>query len=254
MRLAGFVIHLSRARARQPLVEDLRQRSPVPLQVLEAVDGARLTEAEVDAVYRPHDLVAPRYPFALGRGEIGCFLSHRRAWQAILDSGAKAGLVFEDDAVIDLQVFPAALAAAAAWAGPDDLIEFQTRPVQPRAAAPPVALPGGFQVIEPEIPPVRLTAQLVGAGAAARLLEATWRFDRPVDGVVQLLGVTGQRVLCLEPSGVTEASAAAGGTTIQSKGAPLLAKLARGWQRAAYRRAVRAHVAAARAAGLDQRV
>jgi hypothetical protein len=27
----------------------------------------------------------PRYPFALRAAEIGCFLSHRRAWREILD-------------------------------------------------------------------------------------------------------------------------------------------------------------------------
>ena len=248
MRVAGFVIHLTRAERRRALVAELQRLSPVPVTVLGAVDGVLLDEATVDAVYQPHDLLEPRYPFAISRGEIGCFLSHRKAWQAILDSGADAGLVFEDDVVIDPEVFPPAVEAVLGWMGRGDWIEFQTRPVD----GPVIHTAGAFRIVEPQVPPFRLSAQLIGAEAAARMLAVTERFDRPVDGVVQLLGVTEQRILCVEPSGVRDGTAAAGGTTIQAKGTPLLAELTKSWHRSAYRRAIRAHVTKARAR-LDQR-
>ncbi|MEZ5755967.1 MAG: glycosyltransferase family 25 protein [Paracoccaceae bacterium] len=249
MEAAGFVIHLARAEARRGHVAALRRQSPVPVQVIDAVDGATLDEAVVRAVYQPHDLLAPRYPFAISRGEIGCFLSHRKAWQAILDNGADAGLVFEDDVVLDPDVFPRAVEAVLGWMGRGDWVEFQTRPVSGAL----IHEAEGFRIFEPEIPPVRLSAQLIGAEAAARMLAVTERFDRPVDGVVQLLGVTGQRILCVEPSGVRDDTAAAGGTTIQKKGAALWGQVGKSWHRAAYRRAIRAHVAGARAR-MDQRV
>ena len=249
MRAAGFVIHLARAERRRSHVAALQRLSPLPVDVIDAVDGATLDEATVQAVYRPHDLLEPRYPFAIGRGEIGCFLSHRKAWQAIIDSGVDAGLVFEDDVVLDPVVFPAALNAALGWMGRGDWVEFQTRPVDGAV----IHEMDGFRVLEPEIPPVRLSAQLIGAEAAARMLAVTGRFDRPVDGVVQLLGVTGQRILCIDPSGVRDDTAAVGGTTIQKKGAALWGQVAKSWRRAAYRRAIRAHVAEARAR-MGQRV
>lgn len=248
MRAAGFVIHLTRAERRRALVAELQRVSPVPVAVLGAVDGALLDEATINAVYHPHDLLEPRYPFLISRGEIGCFLSHRKAWQAILDSGADAGLVFEDDVVIDPQVFPRAVDAVLGWMGRSDWIEFQTRPVDGTA----IHTVDEFRIVEPHVPPFRLSAQLIGTDAAARMLAVTERFDRPVDGVVQLLGVTEQRILCVEPSGVRDGTVAAGGTTIQAKGTPLLGELAKSWHRAAYRRAIRAHVAEARAR-LDQR-
>lgn len=244
MQATGFVIHLTRAAQRRAHVADLQRLSPVPLTVIAAVDGATLSDTEIAAVYAPQGLLLPRYPFGISKGEIGCFLSHRKAWQAIVDSGADAGLVFEDDAVIDPVVFPQALAAALGWMGRGDMVEFQTRAVEGAV----VGELGQFQLLEPEVPPVRLSAQVIGIEAAQRLLAVTERFDRPVDGVVQLLGVTRQRIMCIAPSGVTDDTAAVGGTTIQKKGTALLHQIGKSWHRATYRRAVRAHVQAARAA------
>jgi GR25 family glycosyltransferase involved in LPS biosynthesis len=247
MQAVGFVIHLARATQRRAHVAALQRLSPVPLAVLDAVDGAKLSEAEIAAVYAPQGLFLPHYPFEISKGEVGCFLSHRKAWKAIVDSGADAGLIFEDDAVVDPEVFPQAVTASLGWMGRGDMVEFQTRPMEGEV----VAELGSFRLLEPEVPPVRLSAQLIGAEAAQRLLAATDRFDRPVDGVVQLLGLTRQRVLCIEPSGVRDDTVAVGGTTIQKKGTALLQQIGKSWHRAAYRRAVRAHVRTARA---DQRV
>jgi GR25 family glycosyltransferase involved in LPS biosynthesis len=247
MQVRGFVIHLARAESRRGHVARLKELSPVPLAVLDAVDGRLLTAVDVARVYQPRDLLEPVYPFDIGRGEIGCFLSHRKAWQAIIDSGSDAGLVFEDDAAIDAGVFPNAFRAAMHRMDRHSFIEFQTRPMQGAV----LAQIDEFRLIEPEVPPVQLSAQLIGAAAAARLLDVTERFDRPVDGVIQMLGVTQQRILCIEPSGVTDDTAGVGGTTIQRKGSDLLGQISKSWKRAAYRRAIRAHVQTARA---DQRV
>lgn len=243
MQAVGFVIHLARATQRRAHVAALRRLSPVPLEVVDAVDGAKLSDAAIAAVYASEGILQPRYPFEISKGEIGCFLSHRKAWQAIVDSGADAALVFEDDAVVDPDIFPKALATALGWMGRGDMVEFQTRPIEGAV----VAELGPFRMLEPEVPPVRLSAQLIGIEAAQRFLAVTGKFDRPVDGVVQLLGVTRQRVLCIEPSGVRDGTGAVGGTTIQKKGTALLHQIGKSWHRAAYRRAVRAHVRAVRA-------
>lgn len=248
MQVGAFIIHLARAERRRGHVQALLRDCPVPAVIVDAVDGSALTDAEIDAVYRPEGLLSPRYPFTVGRGEIGCFLSHRKAWQAIVDGGMDAGLVFEDDVILDRPVFARAFAAASGWMTVADWIEFQTRPM----TGPVRGEVDGCRIVEPVVPPVRLSAQLIGREAAQRMLSVSERFDRPVDGVVQLLGVTRQPILCVEPSGVRDDSAAAGGTTIQGKGGDIFAKLAKSVKRASYRRALRAHVARARALS-DQR-
>ena len=81
IRAEAFIIHLARAEARKPQVERLAATLPLPINVINAVDGLALGDREIEAAYRRH-LYRPRYPFALRKAEIGCFLSHRKAWQA----------------------------------------------------------------------------------------------------------------------------------------------------------------------------
>ncbi|HEY0124577.1 MAG TPA: glycosyltransferase family 25 protein, partial [Rhizobium sp.] len=123
--IRGFIIHLDRARHRLPQVERLAAMLPVPSEVIHAVDASELSGAEIGLVYRRR-LHKPHYPFEMSIGEIACFLSHRRAWAAIVEQGVDAGLVFEDDVEIDAS-FHAAFAAAQACLTPGAFIRFPFR-------------------------------------------------------------------------------------------------------------------------------
>lgn len=50
-----------------------------------------------------HAAIFERYGRILTKGEIGCFLSHRRIWKKVIASG-KSGVIFEDDALVDKDV------------------------------------------------------------------------------------------------------------------------------------------------------
>lgn len=64
-----------------------------------AVDGRALADSAVEAVY--DEAAAKKTEWgALTRGEIGCALSHRKVWQALLASGESGWLVLKDDAVL----------------------------------------------------------------------------------------------------------------------------------------------------------
>ena len=91
-KVEAFVIHLARATQRRAQVERIVAACPLKTRVLDAVDGRAMSEDERAAVYRA-DLHEPRYPFRIGPGEIGCFLSHRNAWQTMLDEGLDASLI-----------------------------------------------------------------------------------------------------------------------------------------------------------------
>ncbi|MCB2117092.1 MAG: glycosyltransferase family 25 protein [Rhodobacteraceae bacterium] len=75
-----------------------------------AVDGRRFTAPDVPDYDEAATL---RY---MGRqmlgGELGCYLSHLRAAEMVLATGARAGFVFEDDALVPAHLFPVAEAAA----------------------------------------------------------------------------------------------------------------------------------------------
>ncbi len=100
----AFILHLERAVQRRPQVERLRAALPCASEIVAATDGAKLTDADVAAVYA-RQLHRPRFSFALNRAEIGAFLSHRAAWRRIVEQNLDYALVFEDDAEIDAAAF-----------------------------------------------------------------------------------------------------------------------------------------------------
>ncbi|WP_163268066.1 glycosyltransferase family 25 protein [Chelativorans alearense] len=212
-RLKAFIIHLKRAVERRPQVERLVAALPIPAEIVDAVDGECLDVAEAGKVYRPR-LHNPRYPFRLSKSEIACFLSHRKAWQAIVDQELDAGFVVEDDVELD-EFFPRSFASALACLEPEDFVRFPFR--ADREAGPELFNDGKTRIIAPSPVGLGMVAQLVGRSAARHLLAATQRFDRPVDTTVQMKWVTGVAPKSVVPGGVHEISRKLGGSMIRRK-------------------------------------
>ncbi len=225
----AFIIHLERASDRQPQVEELVRKLPVETEVINAVDGRTLDAQTITRVYR-RSVHTPRYPFQLSTNEIACFLSHRKAWQAIVDQGLDAGLVLEDDVELTSE-FAAAYSAACKILQSDSFIRF---PFRERESGRTVLTTESSRIIEPMPVGLGMVAQLVGRDAAQRLLSATEIFDRPVDTTAQMNWVTGLKPLSVLPGGVKEISVQLGGSTIQ-KSRSLPDKLKREILRPLYR-------------------
>ena len=100
MKSAAFVISLERSQLRYKHAQSLLSQIPLASEILPAMDGTAMTVEQRAAVY-DRSLHQPMYPFSLNPGEIGCFLSHRKAWQQISQRKLDAGLVLEDDVSID---------------------------------------------------------------------------------------------------------------------------------------------------------
>lgn len=81
--LTGFIIHLERAHERMAHIQRVQATLPMSTHIVHAVDGLVLDEDEIAQVYRPH-CHKPFYPFTLSKGEIACFLSHRRVWSRMV--------------------------------------------------------------------------------------------------------------------------------------------------------------------------
>jgi len=242
MKMIGLVIHLERATARRAVAMRLVEECGLPAQLLAAVDGRSLSPAIIEARLL-RDPIHPVFPHALRAGEVGCFLSHRLAWQSLLESDADAALILEDDAALGPE-FPAALRLAARNLGAQSpaspsssamgYIQFQTRLLRNQTA---LDAEGPCQLYQPIVTPLRTTGQLVNRRAAEHLLELTWRFDRPVDTFLQMHWHTGLRLACIAPSGLSDVSAVSGGSTLKLRH-NFGDRLSREWNRFRYRRAV----------------
>jgi GR25 family glycosyltransferase involved in LPS biosynthesis len=227
----AFILHLERASSRAATVQALRARLPIESEVLAAVDGALLSQQEIDAAYAPRRF-QPRYPFPLTRTEVGVFLSHRLAWRRIVDDGLDFAFIFEDDAEIDPSAFAAltefVTLERSAWG-------YVLLPAKPIRSGTPVARSGGLALLRPDAPPLRAIAQVVSVDAAKRLLDRTLPFDRPVDTTLQMTWLTGQPLLVASPSPVRDVSLKTGGSTVQRKSMNLAERLRHEAMRPIYR-------------------
>ena len=100
-----FIIHLKRAKNRKPYVDNIISKLNMTSEIIDAVDGRLLTDKNILKHYSETPLYSPSYPFKVNKGEIGCFLSFRKAWKKIVDQKLSAGLIFEDDVSLNLDTF-----------------------------------------------------------------------------------------------------------------------------------------------------
>jgi len=235
VKVKAIVIHLRRAVGRRPQVGRLQALLPFPVDVIDAVDGHALSGGAIRRVVAPQ-LHYPRYPFDLSPTEVACFLSHRKAWQQIVDEGLDAGLVAEDDAAIASPLFTDVVGVALDRLAPEEFVRFPHRERREQGAI--VRRHGLGHVMEPSLPALGMVMQLVGREAARRLLQASQIFDRPVDSYVQMHWIHGARVLSARPIVVREIGGQLGGSVIHAPREGLFDKVVHEVQRPLLRLAV----------------
>lgn len=214
MKVSAFIIHLKRAEKRGEHIQALMQRLPIASEIIDAVDAQQLGKSDIAAVYSRKSLHFPAYPFDLRITEIACFLSHRKAWQAIVDDNLDAGLVIEDDVDIDAG-FAEQLKLAVETIKPFDYIRF---PRWPRGeVGGEIARSGDMSIMQPKLPGLGMQMQLIGRDAAIALLAATEVFDRPVDTTLQMRWLHPVRMLSARPITIREIDFNLGGTVVQGK-------------------------------------
>ncbi|MCZ4255916.1 glycosyltransferase family 25 protein [Sulfitobacter sp. G21635-S1] len=230
--MRSLIIHMPGPGARAENVARLMGVLP-GAEVMPAVNGQEALQSGAADVL-DGNCHAPPYPFAMGPGEVGCFLSHRKCWQEIAVGPDPFVLIAEDDLVIDPAPWDRAMALVAAHAGVESFIRLPAKDREHRQVV--LAEDGGAALFLPRVIGLQTVCQVVGRGAARRLLAATERQDRPVDTTLQMHWVTGQPIHTIWPSGVGEMP---GASTIQKK-TRASGKLMREIRRAIYRTRIRA--------------
>ncbi|MFT5342594.1 MAG: glycosyl transferase family 25 [Paracoccaceae bacterium] len=211
--MQSYIIHLTGDTRRQINVPTLLSALTDPI-VVEAVNGDDAIAQGAIAI-RPGDLRQPAYPFPLGPGEVGCFLSHRACWQRIIDSGQDYGLIAEDDLAFDPVNWVEAMDLIEAQANADMFIRLPAKPSETPVQV--VGQNGSARLFLPRVIGLNSVCQVVGRNAAQRLLAASETLDRPLDAFLQMHWVTGQPIHTILPNGVLELTDELGGSTIQKK-------------------------------------
>lgn len=93
-----YVINLVRATERRQKMGEQFSALGVAFEFLEATDGRTLDQKYRDLVDHDRRKRITQYP--LTDNEIGCWISHRRAMQKLIDSGKPMATIVEDDSII----------------------------------------------------------------------------------------------------------------------------------------------------------
>ncbi|RUO75808.1 glycosyltransferase family 25 protein [Idiomarina seosinensis] len=181
-----LLINLDRSKQRlQSATEQLNQWR-LPFTRISAVDGKSLDENTVKRVF-DEDNARCRYPYDLTIGEIGCYLSHVKCWQYIVDHKLDFAVILEDDLCLNADT-PKVL---------DQLRKITTEWDYIKLASPYKFRP--YHIVEqltqsnPTISLVRYrqkipsgtVAQVISYRGAQRLLQQRPPFFRPIDVDIQ---------------------------------------------------------------------
>lgn len=210
-----FIIHLQRAVKRKKTVQSIISNIKFESKVINAIDGKKLSSNEISKYVSSKNLHYPNYPFKINKGEIGCFLSHRVAWQKIVTEKLDAGLIIEDDCKINFEEFNKSFEVAIQLIKKLGYIQFQTRDMSNNKKE--IFNKNGIKIFHPNTVPLRTAAQLISYDTALSLLKHSEKIDRPVDGFLQLFWLTGQNISCIHPSGISDLSSVLGGSTLSIK-------------------------------------
>ncbi len=94
-----FVINLDKSTSRLETSTQRLKAAGLSFTRIPAIYGADLSKAEKHTHYNS-ELNHKLFYRKLNDGEIGAYLSHRKAWQAIVDKELDYGIVFEDDFIL----------------------------------------------------------------------------------------------------------------------------------------------------------
>ncbi|KAF7243946.1 Procollagen galactosyltransferase 1 [Varanus komodoensis] len=94
-----FMINLKRRVDRRERMLQTLYEQEIDCKVIEAVDGKAMNSSQVEAmgIKMLPGYKDPYHGRPLTKGELGCFLSHYKVWQEIVERGLEKSVVFEDD-------------------------------------------------------------------------------------------------------------------------------------------------------------
>jgi glycosyl transferase family 25 len=169
------LINLARSTDRLTACANQLGAYSLPFERIEAVNGDSLDAAIINELYNFAD---SSYHKHLTNGELGCYLSHVRAWQKIVDEQLDYAVILEDDILLqgDIQE---GLEAIKNIQQPWDLIKLAEAPAK-RKAVHQIAV-GDFSLITYNKVPSRTCAQVVSLSGAKKLLATSSHINRPID-------------------------------------------------------------------------
>lgn len=181
MKFKIFVINLDERPDKFKNAEDQIIAQDLSCERISAVRGSNLSKEEVDCVYDAQ-LNKKHYMKPLSLGEIGCYLSHRSAWQKIVDEQLDFAIVLEDDCKLEasFEEITQIVQNLENW----DYIKL-TGPRGGRKNQECLTVKPGFSITHFNKVPTSASGQVISQMGAQKLLRNSQPFFRPVDVDIQ---------------------------------------------------------------------
>jgi glycosyl transferase family 25 len=187
------LINLARSTDRLAACASQLDSYSLPFDRIEAVNGDTLDVSTVNELYNFGD---SSYHKHMTRGELGCYLSHARAWQAIVDEQLDYAVILEDDILLQDHI-QQGLEAITYIQQPWDVIKLAEAPAKRNAVH---QIPAGdFSLITYNKVPSRTCAQVVSLSGARKLLATSININRPIDIELQYWWESELSVFGLKP-------------------------------------------------------
>ncbi|MDN4503023.1 glycosyltransferase family 25 protein [Alteromonadaceae bacterium BrNp21-10] len=176
-----LLINLNRSQDRLTHCTEQLQSAEIHFERIEAVDGEMLTQSAERSRFNA-DLNQQNYHKNLNSGEIGCYLSHRKVWQKIVDEKLDFAIVLEDDFSLTGDLTAAIEVAKSSFKQWDYIKLAGHRrnryPIHQQEIA-------DMQLVTYNKLPSQTCAQIVSFNGAKKLLAHSETFGRPVDVDIQ---------------------------------------------------------------------
>lgn len=158
---------------------------PHPFVRIQGVDGFKLSDEQITTITPSPNLGVSKleFPRQLTKGEIGCFLSHRKCWQRLVESDNNWAIIMEDDILFSSRA--EFYVSSTNWIPRKaDLIQLSSiLPQQSfKANRQKIFLPNGDALLELIKPtPIGAQAYLISKSSAQKALEMSSVITCPVD-------------------------------------------------------------------------
>jgi glycosyl transferase family 25 len=178
MNMRVVVINLENEKHRLARISRLSEEAGFGFERIDAVDGRDPKHTDLIQKHRKRRLFRPAVPDT----DIACALSHRKAWQSLLDSDEKWLAVFEDDvhfghgiaSLFDESWIPAAV----------ELVKLETFLSRGRIAVEPLATFQDRKLYRLGGSNLGTGGYLISRSAAKRMLRLTESIKIPVDSIM----------------------------------------------------------------------
>lgn len=215
-----LVISLKHSTARQEKVAREMARTDLPWRFLDAVDGSKL---DMGTVPYHAAKVQRLLGFEMTPKEVGCYMSHMKAWQACVDQNLPT-LVFEDDFVVEPHLektLQTLLSEHKQW----DIVRLQALC---DSADELVRDFGEYRLVRNGSDPLGATAYLVNPASAQQLLACSSEIFEPLDHYIEHPEKHGLNMLAIKPYPITVVDLTRATSTITDRPDRLSVK---GWKK-----------------------